>query len=309
MLLTSNTYRDAIAKLVDLYAESFKRSIDPGYFHWRYLANPVGEILAVVREEEGGLVANYSASPVRMSVHSETVRAGLSMTTMTHPDHAGKGLFTKLAVELYAHMQEAGYALVWGFPNHQSHRGFISRLAWHDVYEIPTMRLALSSSRLADVTIETDDAFALEYALAAPIKDGVFVLKDAPYLQWRYARNPVNAYTNLVVHDAGVVTSCCVVKTFGTSLDIIDFQASDAEQGAYLLQAALRLAQERGLESINCWAPRHHVIHPLCEKLGFTLHAPITYLGARPLAALASGRAVSMCYDDWYLQMGDSDVY
>lgn len=55
---------------------------------------------------------------------------GLSGTTMTHPEYRGKGLFPVLARSTYARMKAANMAMVWGFPNAMSHRGFVRNLNW-----------------------------------------------------------------------------------------------------------------------------------------------------------------------------------
>lgn len=310
MLLMATEFERAIPRLNVLFEDSFKRPIHSDYLRWRYVNNPVGEVLSAITELDGRLAASYSASPVRMRIHGRLAKTALSMTTMTHPEYAGRGLFTSLANELYVHMQELGYAMVWGFPNTQSHRGFISRLGWSDIYEIPTMRLSLAHYKAPDVRAEFDDAFGLAYALTPPLNDqGIHVHKDPAYFRWRYRDNPVNDYRNLVIKERNVVTSCCVLKVYQNTLDLVDFQACDAAQGEYLLRAAIQWALDQGLVGINCWAPRHHFMHPLCERLGFLNGEPVTYLGARILAGLKSARGVSRYYEDWFLQMGDSDVY
>jgi len=132
--------------------------------------------------------------------------------------------------------------------------------------------------------------------------------KDKRYLRWRYAENPINRYSNIVIKDHQDVLSFCVIKQYLNSLDIVDFQARNQHDGAELLDQTVAYASNNRLEFINCWAPRHHFFHQLCEKAGFINAEPITYLGFRQLSE-KDGMKVSDNYTDWYIQMGDSDVY
>lgn len=298
-----------IDRLAKLFEKSFGKAIDKDYLKWRYAENPAGDLLVNVEVSDEDVIANYSASPVIMSIHGESSKTALSMTTMTDPDHMGKGLFPKLAAGLYKYMEESGYSMIWGFPNNNSHRGFINKLVWKDVYEIPTMKLSIGNQININEFYETDNQFNLEYNEIIPIENGVFVKKDQDYLKWRYLNNPINKYSNIVVRKGNKVSSFGVIKVYNDSLDIVDFQPSNQEEGFKLLNQVITFAKENKLKAINCWAPRHHFIHNLCEKAGFVNTSPITYLGFKYFNENNSLIEDLMNYNNWYLQMGDSDVY
>ena len=155
-----------------------------------------------------------------------------------------------------------------------------------------------------------DNSFALNYKTLLQQGSFIQVLKNESYLQWRYAAHPIHRYRNLVIADSGEVKAFCVIKNFREDLDVVDFQASDKALGMELMQGVLSLAKREGSQSVNCWAPRHHFIHTICEKLKFENHEPITYLGARCLkTTYPEFEAALRNYTNWYLQMGDSDVY
>lgn len=297
-----------IDRLANLFEKSFKKRIDKNYLNWRYVKNPVRELLVNVEINNEDVIANYSASPVVMSIYGENVKTALSMTTMTDPMHMGKGLFPKLATELYEHMEDNDYSLIWGFPNNNSHRGFVNKLKWNDVYEIPTMKLIVSNENKLNDFYETDNQFNLDYKEVVPIEKGIFVKKDKEYLKWRYHLNPINKYTNLVVRDIDSVSSFCVIKVYNESLDIIDFQPRNIDEGQKLLNQVVAFAHQKNLTTINCWAPRHHFTHQLYEKLGFFNSSPITYLGFKNFKKDSSSEYL-VNYNNWYIQMGDSDVY
>lgn len=308
MFLNDNTYLQEIPQLVRLFQRSFDRSLDPQYLKWRYLDNPLKELLVNVHIEDAIIVANYSASPCMLNIDGHSVKTALSMTTMTDPLFAGRGLFSKLASELYKYMIEKEYTMIWGFPNTNSHYAFINKLDWIDTYELPTMKLVLRDKVSKGLNIEIDDQFLLNYEQSQHLAGLIHVVKDKKYLQWRYARNPLNQYTNLVLVHDGYVSSYCVVKVYQQQLDIIDFQAKNRDEGQLLLRQAIQFATDKNLDAINCWAPRHHFMHGLCERLGFINREPITYLGARALNPALHNKNI-YDYSNWFIQMGDSDVY
>ena len=313
MFLTKDTYEKNIQLLAELFERSFNRKISTEFLRWRYLHNPISDILACVSFDSKRLVANYSASPCILNIFGKLTKTGISMTTMTDPDYTGKGLFTQLAVELYQLMPEKDYNMIWGFPNRNSHLNFINRLKWVDIYEIPTMHLNLENLvKRIDVSnkeVVTDNSFELDYSTACAGKgEMISIEKSQQYLQWRYCHNPVNNYVNFVLSQGRFITSFCVIKVYGRQLDIVDFQAVDKDQGMVLLLTAINYAMKLKLNSINCWAPRHHFFHSLCERLGFYNKEPITYFGARQLKDVGGLKQFSE-FSNWYLQMGDSDVY
>lgn len=312
--LARESYSKRINKLSILFERSFNRKIEPSFLEWRYLENPLNELLACVFLDGEQVIANYSASPCLMSIKGEIVKTALSMTTMTDPEFVGQGLFTKLANTLYEYMYQKNYNLVWGFPNNLSHRTFVQKLGWFNIYEIPTMKLILDGNKKYDlkeddINIVIDNDFNLDYKNSQHLSGMNYVVKSKQYLKWRYTSHPTNYYTNFVIADKDIVSSYCIIKIYFNSLDIVDFQVKDIEDGSYLMRKAIKFAINYNLEAINCWAPRHHFFHSICEGYGFTNKEPITYLGARDIHSIDSAKKVSDNFSDWYIQMGDSDVY
>jgi hypothetical protein len=256
-------------------------------------------------------VASYSMFPVTLTCAGDTFRTALSMTTMTHPDWRGKGFFPTLAEGLYREAAGLGVSLVWGFPNATSHPVFASKLAWRDIYEIPTMSLDLTASRLADSTrdanVVMDDAFALTYD-APPADDLIRVERSRRYLEWRYARNPVNVYHNYAIARGDrTISSYIVTKKYEDAVDLVDIQCAGADEANALLRHIVAVCRGDAVRRLVCWAQPHHWTHPVLERLGFQNGAPVTYFGARAIGAQAPRDWPD--YRAWYLQMGDSDVY
>lgn len=308
--LTKAEYVERISDFVELFQRCFNREILEEHLKWRYIENPIEDFFVYVAIDKNKVVANYSVSPVMLINNNEIYKSALSMTTMTHPDYGGRGIFKKLASLLYSDMEHEGYHMVWGFPNDNSHRTFINKLNWNDVYEIPTMELELNGKNkfIKDSLSQVfeDNTFELEYS---NYNDGLIkVKKDKSYLKWRYLQNPMHTYQNFVVERNGKATSYLIFKCYGKNeIDIVDFLAGSLEEGEELLGQFILYITKLSINTVNTWTPIHSENHLLFEKIGFRNHTPITYFGKRNINSCNKTKFNS--YHDWYIQMGDSDVY
>jgi len=313
MIVDRKVFEKRLNLFCDLFCKAFDRKIDISYFKWRYLDNPLQEILMSFEMDGEKLIGNYSASPCMLGYNGKEFKSALSMTTMTDPDYTKKGIFKKLAKELYEKLMVENYKFVWGFPNNNSHLGFRKKLDWFDIYEMPTMILDLKSLRQKKITTKTeilrDDLFDLDYSLTQNYLDRIYVKKNKSYLKWRYLSNPLNEYENYVILDENVVSSYCVIKIYEKeSIDIVDLQAINEANVDNLLQAIVKSANQKKIKMINTWAPLNFFSRNVFDKLGFINHIPITYFGAKPLQIIGTELPL-YDYSHWYIQMGDSDVY
>jgi GNAT superfamily N-acetyltransferase len=311
MILTKLDWPAMEVKLRALFRESFGRPIQEGYLDWRYIANGQEQLLFAVTIHGQDPVASYSAFPVDLTCDGKTCQTAMSMTTMTHPHWRGKGLFQQLAAELYSQAGVNQIAAIWGFPNASSHPTFNGKLGWSDIYEIPTLTLDLTKTDIGQLAlnaqVQRDDEFSLDYP--DPPMDGLIrVHRSKSYLSWRYACNPVNTYYNFTLSLYGKVSSYVVTKSYGDGVDLVDIQSANSQEARILLTHVAKLSFDKGARQICCWAPTHHNVHDVLERLGFQNSSPITYFGGRELIPSAAPFGWSS-YKNWYVQMGDSDVY
>ena len=309
-VLDAPGFADAVPQLCDLFARTFGRTITPQFLRWRYLENPTAGVLAAIAKTDGEAVASYSASPVNLVQNDRLLRVALSMTTMTDPRFAGRGLFTTLAARVYEGMLAERYDAVIGFPNTNSYAPFIRRLAWKPIYEIPTMSAPVASNhRQAAIPagVERDDQFLLAGYDQLRSDELIATARSLEYLQWRYVRHPTNRYRTYSIPE-GPHRAYCVLKPYGpNAIDVVDLQADDAAAANILLAAVMSDAAENGVALVNAWGPRHHFLHSCLAKSGFVNGAPVTYFGARSFGNVAGDRLFD--FGNWYVQMGDSDVY
>lgn len=298
--------------ILDLFAVSFRRELSRAWWEWRFRNTPPGPGVIVLARENGRLAAHYAVAAIKLSIEGRDVVSGLSGTTMTHPDFRGGGLFPSLARATYAEMVREGMQLVWGFPNSQSHRGFVRDLGWTDIWEIPTFRLRLPLAKPvaapADVALCTGplDGFD-ELWREMRTRHRVIAVRDAAAIEWRYRANPSEQYRILQRVVGGTLRGYAVLKRYKDDLHIVDLLALDDETGVALVHTAISHATAEGATAVSMWLGLHHPLHLELERIGFQNDVPVTYLGARVLDPALT--ATLGDYRDWYVTMGDSDVY
>ncbi len=284
--------------------------------------NPVSKPMIKLMWDGETLAGHYAVSPVELIVNGDVSLTSLSMTTMTHPDYAGRGIFTTLAESLYKTIQEKfNVTAVWGFPNRNSHYGFIKNLKWKDLAAIPTLKLEVESFRRgSDENIEVIENFTTSHYssfLSNLRKDVVSVNRTKEYLEWRYVNNPSNKYIIFEV-DVEDERYYAVAKTFLTStsldkvteIDIVELCVpTDVELIRSLVSKVLSYYEAKNttmITSVNLWLSQNDPKYIMAEKLGFTMEKPITYFGIR---SLESKEKHFETIHNWQFSMGDSDIY
>ncbi|HEY9261477.1 GNAT family N-acetyltransferase [Chitinophaga sp.] len=300
--------------IVVLFELVFGKPMPLSYWKWRFADNPCKQFMIKLMWNGDKLIGHYAVSPVELCDYQQTLLTGLSMTTMTHPDFTGLGIFPLLSESLYKDMQEKYWAAgVWGFPNNNSHRGFVSNLQWKDITVLPMFSCAIDK-----LTPKQDDSITYtrqfdkshENAFMEYFADHLGVKKDATYLNWRYIDNPLNTYIvfDLTAVQGGFVV-CKEYNAGGTNgkkqVDIIDWCVSaEAKMTKKVIQHLAASFPADKYSQLNMWMPLEDVRHGQLEKLGFANVAPVTYWSARSFGEKNLSGA-----DNWWIQLGDSDVY
>lgn len=297
-----------------LFETVFGRPMSLDYWAWRYRDHPSGGPYAELCWDGERLAGHYAVCAADLAVRGERRRACLSMTTMVHPDYRGQGLFERSAEQLYARLDAEGFAMVMGFPNAQSNRGFIGKLGWGGIYELPTLAAGTEGRRPRapeavaplDVFDARFDAFwELERKAGRPLR----VWRDAAQLVWRFARNPDHAYAGAVLADRdGSLRGYAVGKAYASeSFDLVELAALDPEARAGLLAWALEEAARRALPRVAAWVQPGDPARLGMESLGFRAVGPVTYFGARAFSAYDGPDPLD--HRNWRLTMADSDVF
>ncbi|EIJ44205.1 hypothetical protein BegalDRAFT_3387 [Beggiatoa alba B18LD] len=302
------------AQILTLFEQTFGKPLSLAYWQWRFLQNPVYSPLIYLMWDDELLVGHYAASPCYLNLEGTPILSALSMTTMTHPQYNGRGIFTDLAQQFYSDMQQAGFSSIWGFPNRNSHYGFIKKLAWHNLNLLPTLTLATQGLKTtqASVLIQPISQFTAQHAdtyrtfcQAFPVS----VHKSSDFLTWRYLQNPSNHYTIFSCSDHEQ-TYFAVTKLYQTAetraVDIVEciFPADESLLLALLNQI---VTFYHPITQINGWVSLQDALYLPLEKIGFIPTLPLTYLGVRAFGE--SYQSALYNAQHWRVSMGDSDVF
>lgn len=309
LILSKANYLDYIDPINNLFRICFNKDLKKSYLKWRYYDNPVSDLIVAIALAEGKLVAHYAVSPCQIVKDNMSYKVALSMTTMTHPEFQGQGLFTKLAKLVYGEMENKGYSMVFGFPNNNSHGSFISRLNWVDVYQIPNLKLDIKNSYSTicqdksnfyeDHNFEKYNYSSFENSCKIKVK------KSNKYYKWRYLDNPLNDYNNIVFEEEGKKEGNIIFKIFTNEIDILEINFSSDIVLNKLLTYLINYSKDSNITSLNTWFNIFNPNYNVYEKLGFQNKEPITYFGYKNLSIFN----LSNNYKNWEIQMGDSDVY
>lgn len=312
-LLDKEEYMNYLQQIVNLFKKSFKREIDEKYLIWRYIQNLKEDLMVCVAVYNDRIVGSYSIFPCELSVNGKIIKAAMSMTTMTDPEFSGRGIFTKLAEKLYFELGKMGYKIVFGFPNNNSHRIFNEKLLWKDIYELPTMSLKqeylkknYAKYKINNFSIRKDNDFNLDYSEILNSNSDIRVCKDKEYLRWRFSNNPVNRYTNYIIEKDNKVKCNCIIKFFEDQMDIVEINSIDDNCFEILLKEVIFVNKDN-ISQVNTWIQTKSTVRNIYEKLGFVNTIPITYFGAKVLDNMPDIDIYN--YNNWTIQMGDSDVY
>ena len=139
--LTIKSYEEGDENdILDLFETVFKQKLNIENWRWRFRDNPAGKHFIKLMWDKDKLVGHYAISPTIMRVDEQDVFTALSLTTMTHPDYAGKGIFKQLSSSLYEDLENNyNCKAIWGFPNNNSHYGFVKRLDWSNLSILHTL--------------------------------------------------------------------------------------------------------------------------------------------------------------------------
>jgi hypothetical protein len=297
-------------KILELFELVFKKKISEEFWRWRFTSNPLKERQIMLIWDDEELVSHYAVCPLIFLIEGKEHKAALSMTTMTHPNHNGKGYFKTSANALYKKLEEENYALVYGFPNSNSHYAFVKSLEWKDLERIPMLSLndfkLLEETKFSFERINTFTQHHHNIFLEQTKNYKIKLNRDADFLNWRYINNPENTYDCFSDGSSFFVTKKFVANGL-LNIDLCELYCNaDAETINQIISFIYYTYISENIAQINFWLPLHDAKHLLMEKIGFKLNAPITFLGFRNLSKIDFLKYTSK---DWFYSFGDSDVF
>lgn len=305
------------AKILDLFQIVFKQHLSLENWLWRFRDNPAGKYLIKLMWDNDKLVGHYAVSPCVMQVENQELFTAQSLTTMTHPDYTGKGIFKSLSKAMFQDLEEnLNCKAIWGFPNNNSHYGFVKRLQWKNLTVIHTLGLDCTSLKPKGINFKVKpiNKFGSTHQAFISTKIRKFAIininKNTLYLNWRFINKPNSNYLCYEFDNASS-KAILIVKPYllknenAYHLNIIACFADnyeDIHDYVHYIINALKLNFKKITLWKNVFSPEHLEL----EKQGFIPVLPQTYFAARIHETMPN------CFSDfrnWDISMSYSDVF
>lgn len=306
-------------RILGLFREVFHREMTPAFWRWRYLDDPFGRSVIRMAFDGDKLVGHFAAIPMRVTVRGKSYTDVFPMTAMTHPDYAGRGIFTALMDQTYHICAENGVSLVYGFCN-QNSVGPSVRYGYRNVIKTVLWEKKLDAQPGNDTSFENvvpvatfDDRID---SLWNRVKGDypAITVRNKEFLNWRYIRAPHTTYARFIYSDGDDIYGYMILKVYTEpgviKAHIIDLlSVQDEKVMRALLRKAYQYFAEKGIYDLSLWMMGNSFYANILEEEGFTSRPDATNFGVKLFdlnnPSLSDVEDTSL----WYITMGDSDVY
>lgn len=128
-----------LEQLVELqnvvYKEKGRVFTKDNFRRW-YQGNPCGEVISFNAFSEDKMVAHYACVRKKMLIDNRVVEGLLDISTVTHPDYRGRGLFKTLAELSFDYARKNGIEFVVGVANANSFPGYMKYFPFQFVAQL-----------------------------------------------------------------------------------------------------------------------------------------------------------------------------
>ena len=316
--------------------------------HW-YFSNPYGDpiIKLAVDEENKQLAGQYVIAPRKYCFFGGYLNCVLSLDTLTRKSYRGQGIFTGLAKDAFQCAEEQGFSFCYGAPNPNSHPGFIRKLEFVDLFQMPLYVKPLRMSKIVsehsnkllgaisfplnlfsitkkivdkNIVEITNQNVGLMDCFWNSIKDKYKILgiRDAEYISFRYLNVPTREYNPYAYLVDGKPVAFIVSRirevakiTTGMIADFIFVQGYE-KQAIKLAKHTMRLLKDRGANLSGCIMLSHCGETKALKRAGFfkcpdKVLPQPTPLILRVFDEQLEGKGI-LDAKNWFFTTGDYDV-
>ncbi len=334
--------------------------VDADYIRWMHNGNPAGTPLVALARENGAdkIIGQVWLMPLRIQVGEDVQLGSHCFYGLMHPGYQRQGIFTQLMGYCYKRAQEIGVCFSYGFPNHRSYPLYVRKLGWTHIgngleYILPInigrlIRRRFKFSAVRGLLAANADLASRLFFRPRPLPDQaakfdivqldaltpklddfwervkhkypVMVVRDAPFIDWRFIRIPDRHYTLLAAcRDrsifAYIVLRCLNLQGIDCGM-VVDFLTDPTSDGALagkaLLAHARRHFQAKKMDMAGCMmTPGAREIRFLRDQ-GF-IRCP-SWLQSQPHPILLHvnskipDRRLLFGGRNWFLTLGDFDA-
>lgn len=308
-----------IISLINLVQDHVPFTIER--WRWEY-PDCVGGPARVWLTEHRGMIIGHIGM-LRFDCFVDGIQEGvfLHVDAMVHSEFRRQNLHAELSDRILSEFKGSGVPLSIVFPNERSIRQLVKD-EWVKVSQTPDLVVESADFHTGPaagaVEVRPLARFGAEIkGLLASLRSTFrFALMRHPaYLNWRYVDKPDDTYLPFLALNGERVCGYMVYKLFDRPDEpkhshIVDIwtDPEDGEAMTALIRHALALAAEANSVELTTWMFSHAPCYPVLEEHGFRSRTRDRYLFANVSNRWDFGDAAGDPAN-WYLTMGDSDVY
>ena len=198
--------------------EVYGHAMSPQEFDWWFDRNPAGPRIVTASEEDGQVLGVSAMSFARMRLAGEERDVAFAVHAATTPAARGRGLWSALELHNEDEAARAGAPCVLGFTNPMAGPILVGKLGWRDLcgLRIWARPKRLRKTGRGGLSDGRTPRFDRRHGTLDGTRGNRFV-KDARYLNWRYADSP-REYRLLESEDGYAVVGYAVHKGFAAGL-------------------------------------------------------------------------------------------
>ncbi len=234
MIFRPGTEED-IPQIIDLLKISLGESLIPkseALWKWKHLDNPFGKSPVLLAEKDGEIIGVRAFLKWEFAQGTEIIKACRAVDTAVHPEFQGKGLFTKLSLNLIEQIREDGTHLIYNTPNTQSLPGYL-KMDWEKWGKLPLkMKFHMTGSSSKQKVFSSD--WSTVYPLISKIesvKNPCSTIQThtiSGYFNWRYADCPLFPYQFISDRESYLLIFRIKEGKMGRELRITDLFTGDS---------------------------------------------------------------------------------
>jgi GNAT superfamily N-acetyltransferase len=296
------------------------------FFRWKHLENPFGRSFMLVAEADGRIVGLRAFMRWEFLAGDQRFRAVRAVDTATHPEHQGKGIFSRLTLEALDSLRDQA-DFVFNTPNEKSLPGYL-KMGWSVVGRVPIrirVRRPIRFATRARSWRSPGDLGQVPVCGAAHASEllderidsllgegerppGIATPRDGTYLRWRYGSAPLLDYRALTTEDRGNVEGLSLfrVRPRGTLMEatVAETIVRGRRAAGKLLRGVCASAR---IDHVACSSPKGSSPDVAARRLG-AVRAP----GGMTLVVNPLGHELDpdpLDLRSWALTMGDLEVF
>ena len=276
---------------------------------------PEQESIIYVAENDGEIIGHYAAIPQTINYRGDKIKAALGLHALVSEDFRNTFTIFKLTKGVYKILENNSFDIIFGFPN-QKFKDFQVKVdKWKEIKTIHSFQSKIKQGFKNINKIEkANNSFETYYKISELLdiqhqveNDHVSIRRSVSYYIWRYLHHPQQLYDSYFISNNGVMVGFIVFKIFKTENDIrghvIDFIKTQDLTNKDIINCAMSYFQGK-VDTLSLWPIDDSFEKDLLDY-GFSNENGFeTFFGYKNI-----NDSFEFNFDNFYLQMGDSDAF